>query len=263
MNWIDSFVVDEILVCNLKNKDLQTKSCCEFLLFCYNLKLRGALDSAKLELLRKIKLDDHIQFYDPLLQICLDGLINIDILKIECVENKFIESTVQGYINYDYWLSLTNKHLYNIILNGLEKKSIYRLTHIIFYSTNFGTNDFIAKIDSRIKNIILDILIVCSNYCERKQNWDLLRELYLSLLYVEPSYQLFIQKKLRVEDRKIKSRMGWYLSDGENLAFYEKQYSQLAFIQKYSLFHTTLICELLEISIQTQVICKGSSTKYS
>lgn len=249
MNWVNSFVCNEILVCNSINKELQTKSCCEFLLFCYNLKLIGKLDYERINLLKLFESIVDIQFYKPLYQICTNDLENIETDKMECIENKFIESVVTGYDNYDYWLSLLNKHLMAIVKTGLNKQSIYNLTHIVFYSTNFGNNDFINRINIDIKKIIEDILKICITFCEKNYNWDLLREVYLSMYYFDTVYNNEFKTRIKSENKHIKSNMGWYLSDGLNLEYFENNYHELSFIQKYSLYHTTLICELLEKTI--------------
>jgi len=253
--WVVNYFSETLLEIDpLIDKTIFYKSIGEFTLFCYLLKRNDLLISDYLNLINKAsKLDykDYVGgiYIKKLIAICLD--INY------CNNNKEI---IEDYSSIEelYFISIFNSINCNkewdqqvlefisvIKKEGLDIKSLYHLTHLIFFSSNFGFNMYWIKCDNQIKRVIIDILYLGLSKCKISQNWDLLNELYLCFIFIEKEFITNFSQEIFSSFSLYKSKYGWYLSDGNNLKFYEDNFSKLNFKHLYSIFHTTIITELL------------------
>ncbi|PPK87749.1 hypothetical protein CLV84_0700 [Neolewinella xylanilytica] len=254
MNWIDSFISDNILVCDSAYVELQTKACCEYVLYCSQLKQREILTEKHISILNKIRFSN-VAYFEPLLNFCiLEELPEISLKLPPSIEVKYIISIISNNEDYSYWNRLLCLFLRKFAVSGLSRHNMYEFTHVIFYSSNFGLNRFISQLDNSIVASLVEITGCCIKICNLSLNWDLARELYLVLLILDSSCSAEIMQLVNTENNVIKSKQGWFLSDGKNLGYYEKLENDLSFTQKYSLYHTTLICSLLEIVIASHGI---------
>lgn len=250
MSWSLSFLENEILVCNSNYSELQTKSCCEFILFCFQLKQNKLLNSNYKTVLRAIESKTDSVYYEPLLKICLDKRTAFIKKENVGIESAYIDSILENYPDFYFWNNLLLSFIQKVISRGMDRLTMYEFTHVIFYATNFGHNTFLDQVPNNIKNAVKNIILDCIHVCRTTENWDLLREFYITLLIFEPKYVTIITNAVYIENCIMKSEHGWFLSNGRDLRYYENNYESLSFKQKYCLYHTTLISELLDVYLR-------------
>lgn len=251
MNWINSFIQSEVLVHSSINEELRTKASCEYILYCYINQSFTHLDIDTVSTLKKIETTSKLEYYKPLLDVCLNRNNGEFVEKIDCLESKYVQSIFNKDFDFIYWTNIIIHYIKSFLSKGLDTENSYNLTHIIFYSTNFGLNEYSSEMNAQIKSILIEFVELAINRARKDFNWDLIRELYLCLIILAPIKLFEVSKSVSLEDKRIKSKYGWYLSDGNNRLFYEQNYDNLCLKEKYSLFHTTLICSILENKLRT------------
>lgn len=233
-----------------RNTDLSLKLVGEFSLLCYLMKRMGKLPADFTDVLHKVTQTIPQSFhFGPFIKSCFDVPIEKHLIS----DKKGIEHSYLRYLfvgERPNWAQSICVHLDSMTKKeeGISRESAYLLTHLIFYSTDFGKSDY-WKTYPDLKMVLKDILKLCEDKYREAQNWDLLRELYLSKLYLSPELSSEIAQAVSSEDRLVASEQGWFLSDGLRLKHYEANYLYLSEEEKYSLFHTTLVSLLLYHSI--------------
>ncbi|WP_109299865.1 hypothetical protein [Aquimarina sp. AU474] len=249
--WIYDFISKDILVNTSENSVLITKSLGEFSIFCFLLQEKERLPKDYLPLLKEIDNRKVLTNYHTVfLKNCL---------KCYNYHNYITEPSEEGleidYIKSKFFQKKGNWHnklislLYQIRSKGIDIHNSYYLTHIIFYSTDFGKNTYWDS-HPKIRNIILEILTICEKKFYSDLNWDILREIHLSRIFIDNKAHLDVLIKFENENTFIQSDQGWFLSDGNKLKKYENAYKSLKLEEKYSLYHTTLISVILNYTIK-------------
>ena len=180
-----------------------------------------------------------------LLDSCLGNDLDVSILNnnVQGLEYRFLRSE---FLNEGYkWSESLVNTFKKIEANGFNLKNAYLLTHIIFYSTCFGRSSY-WKYKNKLICILSDILDVFEEISRKECNWDLLREIYLSKIYLNIEDVSVIKSHFRNENSIILSSQEWFLSDGVRLKYFERKYKTLTHKERYSLFHTTIISLLLK-----------------
>ncbi|MBK7812098.1 MAG: hypothetical protein IPI50_12870 [Saprospiraceae bacterium] len=252
-NWIDDFISNEVLTYDVKNNEdeLYVKSCCEYILYCYQIKSHQ-IKLTEQNYCTLLKLTDCTQliYCKHILDLCLNGTTNETQEKYpDSVEYFYVLDLIKGRSNEKFWNVIFSNFLRRISDKGITENEAYNLTHYIFYSTNFGINCKILQLNLKLKISLTAILDLCVSKFESEKNWDLCFELYICLLIVDSQYEI-VMKKISTYHSIFYSGQGWILSNGDNKKYFEVNYSNLNFKQKYSLFHTTLLYNLLTVKIQ-------------
>lgn len=252
-NWIDDFITNEVLTYDseINENELYVKSCCEYILYCYQLKKHeNILSKQKKKILKKIANCNQIIYCKHILELCLFDKTNKPLEKYpDSIEFFYVLDLMQGKSNIKFWNSVLSIFFRRISKNGITEIEAYNLTHYIFYSTNFGEKCEIFELNIDLKTFLLSLINLCIMKFEYEKNWDLCFELYICLLIVDSQYEI-ISKKINANLLTFVSNQGWILSNGNNKSYFEKNYHNLTFKQKYSLFHTTLLFELLNVKIK-------------
>lgn len=252
-NWIDDFITNEVLTYDSKinENELYVKSCCEYILYCYQLKNhKSVLSKQKIEILEKIADCNQIIYCKHILELCLFNKTSEPLEKYpDSIEFLYVLDLINGNSNIKLWNSIFSNFFRRISDNGITETEAYNLTHYIFYSTNFGEKCEIFETNINLKTSITSILNLCVTKFENEKNWDLCFELYICLLIVDSQYEL-MTKKISETSLIFFSKQGWVLSNGNNKNYFEINYQSLNFKQKYSLFHTTLLFDLLNVKIK-------------
>jgi hypothetical protein len=235
-------------------KNLKFKSLGEFSLFCYLLKRDNLLSQEYLDVIQNITSKEYEGYegkkvINGLICYCLETKLPFDkeekSKEFNSVEELYFTS-IFHHIECDKCWDRQIVEFIDLIQNqGLSSESLYFLTHLVFYSSDFGGNIYWTKFNGKIVSVILDVTKAGIVSCKKSKNWDLLFELYLSLIFISREQALNLKAEIYSLLKYNKSKFGWYLSDGSNLKSYEKNFKQLKINHAYSLFHTTLIAELL------------------
>jgi hypothetical protein len=250
--WLNSYIKD-LIISNSSNDELLSKALGEFSLYCFFLKRNNCLDSTNKEILTSIFNKyvnlNHLSYFTF---YCLDkDYSNLNYtLDTKCLELFYINSFF--FKKEMDWNSYYYDYIKDINEKGITIDNTYFLTHIIYYSEDFGLSSL--SLNGKLLIIIKNILELSETKFRNLHNWDVLREIYLSRCIIDESYNKKVYKLIEDENKFIKSKFGWYLSDGKNIEYYEKNYNLLSSRQKYSLFHTTLVSKLLEKSLFLNII---------
>jgi hypothetical protein len=252
--WIVNYLSIEVIANKSFDKDLLAKLLGEFCLFCYLVNRERKLPKALYDLLKKIeKTYVSLSHFDVLLESCLGKTPNLINIKNN------LQAMEIGFLKYEFldiksnWAECICQYIKLLNADSINSNNSYLLTHIIFYSTNFGTTNYWQERPSLL-NVILELLDLCEQKFRIENNWDLLREIYLSQLYVGSRNKDSLVLVLESEDYVIKSIQGWFLSDGTRIDHFEKNYNKLSYQEKYSLFHTTVISLLLWYEVDSTKI---------
>jgi hypothetical protein len=241
------------------DKDIKYKSIGEFTLFCFLLKRDNLLIPDYLNLVRKMNGLDYKEYKGKkyikgLICLCLET-IALDKKKeikkeFNSIEELYFISVFHKINSNSSWDKAIIEFICLTQREGLNIASLYNLTHLVFYSSDFGHSDYWTKVNQKLMSIILDIIEVGITKCKRFKNWDLLVELYLSLIFIHREQIFNLQDEMCKCIHFNKSKFGWYLSDGDNLKFYEENFNTLNINHVYCIFHTTLVTELLLKELQ-------------
>ncbi len=254
VNWIFDFISKDILASKSISKDLLAKASGEFSLLCFILNEESRLPKKYLKLLKIIDNKNILPEYHGIFtKYCLENTIDFQSIRKSDAKGLEIDYIKSIFYNENHnWFGKFLFYLKDIESKGIGTANTYYLTHIIFYSTHFGSNDYWNE-QLKMKTLCLEVLSLCIDKYNVQKNWDLLRELYLCQLYMDNNLIDHVKQVFDRENRSIKSKQGWYLSDGNRLNHYETHYSSLTSEEKYSLYHTTIISLILEITIEKMI----------
>lgn len=260
--WIYDFILTDVLASKSIPKDLLVKALGEFTIFCFLIKRTEPLPEAFITILKKIEaLDILFDYHCLFLKSCIgDNSFVVTDKSHEGLEIYYIKNVF--YNTQHNWNDMLVRFLNQISRQGITLPNTYYLTHILFYSTDFGYKNYWDR-QPTVKAVATDVLQLCEAKFRAEENWDILREVYMCQIYLTPESVTKIAENIKSEDMLIKSKHGWYLSDGLNLSCFEKYYNKLTANMKYSLYHTTVISLLLESQLKHYSNLYGYKRKYN
>ena len=247
--WVLNFIENEVLTNESPKQDWLAKVVGEFSLYCYICSSKGGITPFVRETLETL---DALHFDSPHFKLLSRQVLGKEL-------DKSLLLSAEGSLEYDFlsyscfktsvnWTSRASMFLESFFLNGFNIENAYFLTHVIFYSTDFGKKNYWDS-KPRTKNLLSDCLEKYALQFSKEENWDLLQEIYLAQVYLSPHKKNQTFTNFKQIESYFVSKDGWCLSDGKRIEYYERNYHQLPFIQKYSLFHTTIINLMLKIEL--------------
>lgn len=166
----------------------------------------------------------------------------------ECVsiEHAFLMESVGLYVHQSYWLDASLQFLRSSECSGIGTSEFYQLTHLVFFSTQFGMRDI--PIPKLVKRALYCLVTRAIDHALTDKNCDLLAEVCISAILLDNKFSKSTRCRRALELLgQSQSAIGWFLSDyscqslSTDLSF-NIQNEWIA----YSLFHTTCVCILLD-----------------
>ena len=183
--WILDYIKAEVLKNNFFDKELLVKLFGEFCLYCYLLKRDNELTENNIELLKIIDTNyGSLSHFNILLDSCVGKPISFvfpneasSAMELSFLKSEFLNIKLN-------WIECFLRYIEIVSEEGINTKNAYLLTHIIFYSTNFGTITYWSSYE-KLLAIITNFLEIFEDVFRIDHNWDLLREIYLSKIYLK------------------------------------------------------------------------------
>jgi len=150
--------------------------------------------------------------------------------------------------------------LFNRFLNCEEssyRTILYDLTHIIFFATNFGYNEFPEK-TSGLTTSSSEILLESFKTSVFEKDWDLAIELIISLVIIK-SDRVSFERLLEMVNSLLQNQRadGAFVSDGDP----ESKPEVISYKNAYSVFHTTTIAVLLKLLSEKHLTSQITQTQ--
>lgn len=142
-----------------------------------------------------------------------------------------------------YWNEVLVKIIYDLLRGDEDKHRlyIYHLTHIIFFSTEFGTKKIEIE-NKKINQSLIDMVDLSIDKCIIDEDWDIAVELILSKVFLSSSESWYSDCKCSTEKIfKNQKYDGSFISDGD----ISRKIDLTGSWNRYSIFHTTIITTML------------------
>lgn len=164
----------------------------------------------------------------------------------ESIEIAYLFSVLGDAMPDQYWDSALVNIIYSLLKDSEEKYRLYmyHLTHIIFFSTNFGKRELEIE-NKNINQSLIDIVNLSIYKCMNSKDWDLAAELILSKIFLSSS-KLHSSCCSRYAEEIFKNQKndGSFISDGD----ISREIDFTNYRNRYSIFHTTTVTIMLYLS---------------
>lgn len=144
-----------------------------------------------------------------------------------------------------FWRNATLNFFSYISSYGIDVAYQYHMTHLVFFSTNFGQREM--PVSSDHKSILIDITYKSLEFAVKDLNYDLITELCIAGLLIDAQFikSPIVQNALKLLVNS-QSDKGWMISDdsiSHDLSILSNGNIKKI---KYSLFHTTCVVIVLD-----------------
>lgn len=170
------------------------------------------------------------------------------------IEHYYLMEVIGFKPEKKFWESATLNFFSYVSNYGIDVAHQYHMTHLVFFSTNFGQCEI--PIASGQKSILIDIIYKSLKLAIKDLNYDLITELCLAGLLLDSDFfKLSITKEALNLLINCQSDKGWVISD--NSIRYDLSILNSKNIKKikYSLFHTTCVILVLDTLMMKYKLC--------